>query len=110
MNIWLWYWKLRRGDSIEQTITLKANWTAINLTWCNVKFTMKQDYSDVNPIITQELLITDAINWICKLVIDKNITSNWKIWMFHFDIEFTDSLWKRQTPLVSQVEILYDIT
>lgn len=110
MEVWLWVWVLIRWDSVNETFNIKSDWVAMNITGWTVIFSIKKNINDTTYINTQTATITNAVNWTCTIAIDKSITATWDLWGYYWDIQYTDSAWKRFTPQRAIFQLVYDIT
>lgn len=99
-----------KGDTFIRNITFKdANWDAIDITSSIIKFSLKRDISSEIALISEDVIITDAINWLAEIQINSSLM-NIANWGYFYDIQWTDNEWIIRTVLKWNFTITYEIT
>jgi hypothetical protein len=93
-------------DTFIKNMSFKANWNPVNLTWSEVKFTIKRGCG-TEALVTQIATIIDAVNGICKIQIN-----SWMPWVgnYIFDIQYTDTVGVIRTLLSGGIYISKQVT
>jgi len=95
-------------NSYAQIIKFASSWSPIDLTWCTIVFTMKDDIKSLTPIKTKNLTITNASLWETKLELNPVDTSS-LLWSYYYDVELTDASWFVTTIFWGSFIIEYNI-
>ena len=93
-------------DTFIKNMSFTANWSPINLTWSEVKFTIKRGYG-WTALVTQIATITNATGGLCKIQVNS--------WMpeagnYIYDIQYTDTAGVIRTLLSGGIYISKQIT
>lgn len=99
-----------KWDTFIKNISFK-DWdgTAINITGSVITFSVKSKIEDVTPLIQQAFVITDAVNWLARVVISNVIMSK-PVGNYFFDIQWIDWTGIVRTVLKGNFLITYEIT
>lgn len=100
-----------RGDTLIITWVVKADWVAMNITGCDIKFTMRKGTDKTKyPVIVQKTAnIDDAVNGKYTINVpasEMNLSAD----TYSFDIQLTDSLEQVTTIALWTISIQNDIT
>lgn len=99
-----------RWDTFVKNISLKTSTKEVNLTDCEIRFSIKRRISDSSYIFTENLDIVDIFEWKAKIEISAEITKTRNPWEYYYDFQLTDSLSKVTTLLEWKLTVVYDIT
>jgi hypothetical protein len=101
--------KHTKWDTFIKNITINSWWVAMDLTWAEIVFSIKEKYSDTEYVLTQTAEIIDATAWKCKIEFTST-QMDLMLKSYYYDIQITDSTWKVDTPLKWNLIITYNVT
>lgn len=99
-----------KSDTFIKNISFKdGDWVAIDITWSEIIFTIKENIDDETALLQSEFTLTDAENWLAEIII-----SSEDMWLdvgsYFFDIQWTDSIGIVRTVMKGNFLITYEIT
>lgn len=102
--------KHTRWDTFQRNLNFKdKNQVAIDLTGSEIKFSIKNKFTDTSYIINHTATIINNIGWIAEIKIAWSIMDI-DTWTYYYDIEWTDSSWFIRTILKGNIIIDYHVT
>lgn len=100
---------LVQWDTLIFSVFVKAWWIPMDLFWSQVLFTIKQYFTDPQPILSKICTLIDTQNgevWVNVSSTEMNIPA----WTYKWELQITDSQWTVSTTPTQTLKITPQLT
>lgn len=98
-----------RADTLILPLAFSSNSVAIDLTGSTVILSIKENIDDVTYKLQKTATLTNAVGWLAEIKAT-SAEMNLPVWIYYYDIQWTDSIGTVRTFLYGALTISYQVT